>query len=49
MENIGGRYVMIECHDDEKLIQFYKDNGFFEMARIPDDERPMVQMIRKIQ
>lgn len=48
VEYIGGRYVMIECHDDVKLIQFYKDNEFFEIARIPDEERPMVQMIRKI-
>ena len=39
---------MIECRDKEKLIGFYQDNGFEEIARIPDEDQPMVQMIRKI-
>ncbi|MCD7814575.1 MAG: hypothetical protein LUH20_11130 [Lachnospiraceae bacterium] len=45
---VGGRYVMIECHDDEKLVGFYRQNGFFEIARIPDKDKPMVQMVCKI-
>lgn len=48
VEAVGGRYMMIECRDEEKLIQFYKDNYFSEVARIPDKNQPMVQMIRKI-
>ncbi len=48
METVGGRYMMIECRDEEKLIQFYKDNYFSEVARIPDENQPMVQMIWKI-
>ena len=48
VEAVGGRYMMIECRDEEKLIQFYKDNYFSEVARIPDENQPMVQMIRKI-
>lgn len=48
VEAVGGRYVMIECRDNEKLIQFYKDNLFDEIARIPDNDQAMVQMIRKI-
>lgn len=45
---VGGRYMMIECRDREKLIRFYQENDFEEIARIPDEEQPMVQMIRKI-
>ena len=45
---VGGRYTMIECRDEEKLLKFYHDNAFSEIDRIPDDDVPMVQMIRKI-
>lgn len=48
VEAVGGRYMMIECRNEKKLIQFYKDNYFSEIARIPDQNQPMVQMIRKI-
>lgn len=48
VEAVGGRYMMIECRDNEKLINFYKDNGYEEISRIPDSEHVMVQMIRKI-
>lgn len=47
-EAVGGRYSMIECHDEGKLIQFYQNNGFKELDRIPDGDMPMVQMIRKL-
>lgn len=48
-ESVGGRYMMIECRDKEKLIHFYQQNLFQEIDRIPDVNVPMVQMIRKIQ
>lgn len=48
VEAVGGRYMMIECHDNEKLLRFYRKNFFKEFARIPDGDIPMVQMIRKI-
>ena len=48
VEAVGGRYMMIECRNEEKQIQFYKNNYFEEVARIPDGKQPMVQMIRKI-
>ena len=47
-EAVGGRYMMIECRNEEKLLKFYEDNSFGEIDRIPDDDIPMVQMIRKI-
>ena len=37
-----------ECRKEKKLVQFYEQNLFSEIARIPDNEQPMVQMIRKI-
>lgn len=45
---VGGRYMMIECHTEPKLIKFYQDNLFNEITRIADGNVPMVQMIRKI-
>lgn len=45
---VGGRCILIECHEKQKLIDFYKENGFSEIARIPAGEYPMVQMIKKI-
>lgn len=47
VEAAGGRYIMIECRDKERLIQFYQNNDFKEIARIPDGNIAMVQMIRK--
>jgi len=40
--------MMIECHDDSKLLKFYGDNGFKEIARIADADMPMVQMLCKL-
>lgn len=48
VEAVGGRYMMIECKDSDKLVNFYKKNEFDEIARIPDNAQPMVQMIRKL-
>lgn len=48
VDAVGGRYMMIECRDNEKLIRFYRNNGFDEIARVPDNEQPMVQMIKRI-
>lgn len=45
---VGGRYVLVECHPADNLLNFYTNNGFYEFARIPLDDLPMVQMIRKI-
>ena len=39
---------MIECHEEQKLMDFYSANGFEEISRVADENRPMVQMIRKI-
>lgn len=48
IDAVGGRYVMIECHEEQKLMDFYSANGFEEISRVADENRPMVQMIRKI-
>lgn len=46
VETVGGRYIMIECKDNEKLIQFYEKNQFRKFNKSSEDG--MVQMIRKI-
>lgn len=48
VDAVGGRYVLVECHDDANLISFYQDNNFTSFANIPDHEKEMIQMIRKI-
>lgn len=48
VEVVGGRYMMVECHDDEKLIHFYEQNSFYVISKIPNENQPTVQMIRKI-
>lgn len=48
VDAVGGRYMMIECQEEKKLIDFYSKNGFEEVDRCDDGSRRMVQMIRKI-
>ena len=48
VQAVGGRYMMIECHEDPKLLAFYKENGFEEIARVADSGTPMVQMLCKL-
>lgn len=45
---VGGRYMLIECRNNKKLIKFYSDNGFEEIASVPDNGHDMVQMIKRI-
>ena len=45
---VGGRYIMIECKNEEKLINFYNKNGFNIISKVPDGDQEMIQMIRKI-
>ncbi|MBD5128668.1 MAG: hypothetical protein HDT43_01900 [Ruminococcaceae bacterium] len=45
---VGGRYVLIECHDNPKLLKFYEDNDFKAFAEIPYKTVPMVQMLRPL-
>ena len=48
VEAVGGRFMMIECRESEKLVNFYNANGFKGISRVPDNHQPMIQMIRKI-
>ena len=45
---VGGRYAMIECHNEPKLITFYENNGFKTLTKVPDQDMPMVQMIKGV-
>ena len=48
VDAVGGRYMMIECREEKKLVDFYLSNGFEEIQRSSDGNHIMVQMIRKI-
>ena len=48
VEAVGGRYVLIECNNNEKLLKFYSDNDFSEINRENHEDRIMVQMIHKV-
>lgn len=43
-ELVGGRFVLIECNDHNKLISFYQRNGFERLQK--DGEDGLVQMVR---
>lgn len=45
---VGGRYALIECRDEPHLRKFYTDNDFAEFDKIPDEDVPMIQMIRPL-
>ena len=49
VEAVGGRIVMVECRDREKLVSFYQNNDFIVIAEQSDNGQPMKQLIRKIQ
>lgn len=48
VEAIGGRYIMIECRDEEGLLSFYSQNDFKRMSESSDGDYLQIQMIRKI-
>jgi len=43
---VGGRFVMLECLDIEKVVEFYKTNGF--QALQFDERDKYLQMIRRL-
>lgn len=45
---VGGRHVLIECHDTPELLKFYTDNGFEKFDEIPYGDVSMVQMLQKL-
>ena len=48
VDAVGGRNILIECHNHKKLVRFYLNNGFDTISKIPDEKQTMVQMIRRI-
>lgn len=51
---IGGRIIFLECQDVERLLEFYKRNGFIEFGKRPLDKDELdlipgeylIQMVR---
>ena len=48
VDAVGGRNILVECHNDKKLVQFYLDNEFYKISQMPDETQTMIQMIRRI-
>ena len=48
VDAVGGRNILIECHNDKKLVQFYLYNEFYRISQMPDENQSMIQMIRRI-
>ncbi|MBR0252997.1 MAG: hypothetical protein IJQ57_06570 [Synergistaceae bacterium] len=46
---VGGRNILVECHNDKRLVQFYLDNGFYKVSQVPDENQNMIQLIRRIE
>ena len=42
----GGRYVMLECQDIPKLVEFYEGNGFKFLQK--DEKDKYLQLVRKL-
>ena len=45
-ELIGGRVVFLECQDSDRLIDFYKRNGFFYIQN--NAKTGLIQMVRHL-
>ena len=45
---VGGRNILVECRNNEKLINFYRNNAFYQVSKVPDENQTMIQMIRRI-
>ena len=43
---VGGRNILVECRKNEKMIQFYINNGF---SQVPDENHTMIQLIRRFE
>ena len=43
---IGGRFVLLECRDIEKIVLFYKRNGFQSLQY--DENDKYLQMVRRL-
>lgn len=41
---VGGRFVRVDCREDERLIRFYEENGFMRVQM--NDESGLLQMVR---
>ena len=43
----GGRWVLVECHNEKSLTDFYRNNHFEHIMNVPDKDVPMIQLVRK--
>ena len=39
---VGGRNILVECHNNKKLVQFYLDNEFYKISQMPYENQTMI-------
>lgn len=47
VRNVGGRYTLIECKNNAKLINFYTENKF-KIISSKSDNNNLIKMLRKV-
>lgn len=47
-KHVGGRIILLECENREKLIKFYKACGYTLLPRSVEDSTNLVQFVKKI-
>jgi len=45
---VGGRIILIELKNNDKLIKFYENNGFVLLPNKTENEEDLLQMVRVI-
>lgn len=45
---IGQAVKLVGSRNNEKLRNFYRNNGFDRISKVPDENQTMIQMIRRI-
>ena len=45
--SVGGRHILVECKEDDKLIEFYEKNQFSRFATVTSGNKTIIQLIRK--
>ena len=47
-KHVGGRIILLECENREKLIKFYRSCGYTLLPKSVDDSTNLIQFVKKI-
>ena len=46
---VAGRVILLECEDNNKLVNFYEENGYVRLPKSENDPSELLQLVKKIQ